>query len=54
MFEEIKTGGMAAMMKYMNDPRFLAVRQPAPAVVQAAPAVGSMPLPLAVCGCSWV
>ncbi|KAL4420240.1 hypothetical protein ABPG77_011064 [Micractinium sp. CCAP 211/92] len=24
VFEEIKTGGMAAMMKYMNDPRFLA------------------------------
>lgn len=23
MFEEIKTGGMAAMMKYMNDPTFL-------------------------------
>lgn len=23
MFEEIKTGGMAAMMKYMNDPAFL-------------------------------
>ena len=24
MFDEIKTGGMAAMMKYMNDPTFLA------------------------------
>lgn len=24
MFDEIKTGGMAAMMKYMNDPAFLA------------------------------
>ena len=24
MFDEIKTGGMAAMMKYMNDPVFLA------------------------------
>lgn len=26
MFEEIKKGGMPAMMKMMNDPQFLAVR----------------------------
>jgi hypothetical protein len=25
IFEEIRSGGMAAMMKYMNDPDFLAV-----------------------------
>lgn len=26
VFEEMKSGGMAAVMKYMNDPAFLAVR----------------------------
>ena len=34
-FEDIKKGGMAAMMKYMNDPAFLAVRLPVPLVPPA-------------------
>ena len=43
-FEEIKKGGMAAMMKFMNDPQFLAVR-PA-AVPSAAP-------PAVLCCATW-
>ena len=46
MFEEIKTGGMAAMMKYMNDPAFLSkIGEKLGDVPTAAPQAAPAPAP---------